>query len=151
LYTTYEGLDHLLLIKARLLYELSSNLLSDGVVHLATRVGEKVLRIQGRECFDSVFEFLACFVMALKLTHGLIDTEESGDITSKLRHSFNIESKENTEPPAWRIRDLARITDLKAQIKFVDSNIWPSKDQSSHDQQSVPTAAKDNYATKVKE
>lgn len=73
----YEGLDHLLLLKIRLQADLGTSLISENIIIIASRIGERVLKNQGRESFESIFEFLACYVLALKLSHGLIDDSES--------------------------------------------------------------------------
>ena len=62
--------DHLVLLKLRLKSELD---LSEKVVRVATKIGEKVLQMQGKEGFESLFEFLACYVLAIKLIYGLND------------------------------------------------------------------------------
>lgn len=66
-----------MLLKTRLEVELGPALLTDFIVKLATKIGEKVLKLQSRECFESLFEYLACFIVAIKLKHGLNDDVES--------------------------------------------------------------------------
>jgi len=83
--TWYDGLDQLLLLKERLRYELGAALITDFVVKLAAKISEKVLRMYSRESFESIFEFLACYVLAIKLRHGLVDGAASTDVVEALR------------------------------------------------------------------
>jgi len=62
--------------------------LDDLTVQLAVKIGEKVLKLAGRECYESIFEYLACWVLALKLRHSLQDGIESMSIVDCLKHAL---------------------------------------------------------------
>ena len=89
----FEGQDHLLLLKVRLQRDLGSALISPNIVKIAGRVGEKVLKLEGRESFESIFELLACYVLAIKLSHGLTDEPDSS-IVKLIQHSHSISQQE---------------------------------------------------------
>ena len=44
---------------------------------MAEKVEEKFLKSEGRESFESIFEVMACLVLAIKLIHGLTDQTDS--------------------------------------------------------------------------
>lgn len=107
-----EGHDQLLLLKLRLQRDLGAQLISQQVIEVAGRIGERLLKTQGRESFESIFELLACYVLALKLCHGLTDKPDS-NFLSLVRDSLR-DGLHADEPPAWKFKDLARIADLRA-------------------------------------
>ena len=109
-----------MLLKARLETELSS-LLTSTILRLGTAIGEKVLRLEGREYFQSIFEYLACHLLSLKLHHGLSDN--STTFLDKVQDHLGCSKQ--SQPPAWRVKDLVRVVDVRGQIKFAEESIWP--------------------------
>ena len=47
---------------------------------LSSKIGEKVLRLARRESFESIFELLACYILAIKLRLGLNDGVSGIDV-----------------------------------------------------------------------
>lgn len=84
----YDGIDQLLLLKARLRHELGANLISDFVMKLAKKIGDRLLKLTARESFESIFEFLSCYLLAFKLRYGLNDGAANTEIVEALSESF---------------------------------------------------------------
>ena len=72
------------MLKTRLCSEVGAHLISDLVVNLSTKIGERLLKLTGRESFESIFELLSCYVLAIKLRYGLNDGAANTEVVEAL-------------------------------------------------------------------
>ena len=123
--TTYEGHDLLVLVRARLVKELGGKLITESITLFATKIGDRLLKKLGRAFFESIFEYLSCFLLALKLQYGLNDLRTENIFVQKLQSSFkSVLSHQTQELPLWRNKSLPMVTNVKEQIDFADRSIW---------------------------
>ena len=79
-----------------------------------------------RDCFETINELLACYILAIKLLYGLNDSksEEFRTFLDSIKRAVQLHSR--PEPVFWRVSDMNEISDVRWQIKFSEEAIYDS-------------------------
>ena len=92
----------------------------------------KVLQVTKKDSFETIHDLISCYILSIKLHYGLNDTDSKeyqafiGNLKARL-------CEQNQTNIFWRLQDISSVNDVRLQIKFADSAIHDSDQDSDHE------------------